>query len=205
MASPTLLLRFCATLLIVFAVGIPAEGKELLGRIGLGYNAQFANTSMTNGSPGISMKYGIAPRSAVELIAGFYSGSSGSGVAALKYMQTIRAESYANFYFLVGGGYVYATGKNGVEFLGGLGSEFFIPGVDNVGISFEAGMSAETLTSSSGSFILKTFGLSFLNAGMQPKGKPPCRVQPRRPPRPKRTTQDFSINPRLISNTATST
>ena len=166
MASPTLPIRFCATLLLLLFSAVPAEAKELLGRVGLGYNAQFANTSMTNGAPGVSMKYGIAPRAAVELVAGFYSGSGGSGVAAAKYMQTIRPESYANFYFLCGGGYVYASGRNGVELLGGLGSEFFIPGVDNVGISFEAGMSAETLTSSSGSFVLKTFGVSFLNAGM---------------------------------------
>jgi hypothetical protein len=143
-----------------------AESKELFGRVGLGYNAQFANTSQTNGTPGISMKYGLAPRSMVEIIAGFYSGSRGSGVLAGKYMQTVHSESYANFYFLGGLGYVYANQTNGIEILGGLGSEFFIPGVDNVGISFEAGMSAESLSSSSGSLVLKTFGVSFLNAGM---------------------------------------
>ena len=81
-------------------------------------------------------------------------------------MQTVHAESYANFYFLGGFGYVYANQQNGIEILGGLGSEFFIPGIDNVGISFEAGMSAESLTSTSGSLVLKTFGVSFLNAGM---------------------------------------
>jgi hypothetical protein len=158
--------RFWMIFFLITSLSVSAEAKELLGRIGLGYNAQFANTSMVNGSPGISMKYGIAPRSAIEVIAGFYSGNNGSGVAAFKYMQTIHPESYANFYFLTGAGYVYASGRNGVEILGGLGSEFFIPGVDSVGISFEAGMSAETLSSSTGSFVLKTFGVSFLNAGM---------------------------------------
>jgi len=153
-------------LLALLLLPSPLYAKELLGRVGLGYNAQFANTSQTNGTPGISLKYGLAPRSAIELIAGFYSGSQGSGVFAGKYMQTIHAESYANFYFLTGLGYVYANQKNGIEILGGLGSEFFIPGVDNVGISFEAGMSAESLTSASGSLVLKTFGVSFLNAGM---------------------------------------
>lgn len=144
----------------------PASAKELFGRVGLGYNAQFANTTQTNGTPGISLKYGLAPRSMVEVIAGFYSGARGSGVLAAKYLQTVHAESYANFYFLAGIGYVYANQTNGVEILGGLGSEFFIPGIDNVGISFEAGMSAESLTSASGSLVLKTFGVSFLNAGM---------------------------------------
>ncbi|MBU6153565.1 MAG: hypothetical protein KGP28_04615 [Bdellovibrionales bacterium] len=157
-----------ASTLLLFWIfqGTPVSAKELFGKVGLGYNAQFANTNLTNGTPGISLKYGIAPRAMVEVIAGFYSGSGGSGVFGAKYMQTVHAESYANFYFLGGAGYVYANQQNGVEFLGGLGTEFFIPGVDHVGISFEAGMSAENLTSSSGSFVLKTFGVSFLNAGM---------------------------------------
>ncbi len=143
-----------------------SSAKELFGKVGLGYNAQFANTNETNGVPAISFKYGLAPRQMLELIGGFYSGSNGSGVAALKYMATVKSESYANFYFLIGGGLVSADHRNGVEFLGGMGSEFFIPGVDNVGISFEAGLSAEDLTQASGSFVLKTFGVSFINAGM---------------------------------------
>jgi hypothetical protein len=144
----------------------PVSAKELFGRVGVGYNAQFANSSLVNGTPGVSIKYGIAPRSMIEVIAGFYSGSGGSGVFAAKYMQTVHSESYANFYFLGGAGYVIANQRKGAEFLGGLGTEFFIPGVDHVGISFEAGMSAETLSSASGSLVLKTFGVSFLNAGM---------------------------------------
>jgi hypothetical protein len=143
-----------------------AQARELLGRTGLGYNSQFASSSQSNGVPGISIKYGLAPRSAIEMIAGFYSGTGGTGVAALKYSQTIRSDNYANFYFPLGIGYVSANHTSGIEIIGGLGAEFFIPGVDNVGISFESGLSAENLTSSSGSFVLKTFGVSFVNAGM---------------------------------------
>ena len=141
-----------------------SEAKELYGRLGIGYNAQFSQTSLTNGVPAISLKYGIAPRSMLEMIGGFYSGKNGSGVAALKYMYTLHSESFANFYFLAGGGLVSSQGKNGSEFLGGFGGEFFIPGVDSVGISFETGMAIENLTSDS--FVLKTFGISFINAGM---------------------------------------
>ena len=143
-----------------------AHSKELFGRIGLGYNAQFAQTYNTNGVPGISIKYGLNPRTMLEAIGGFYSGTGGTGVAALKFMQTMHSESYINFYFLVGGGLVSAATKSGVEFLGGLGTEFFIPGVDSVGISFECGLDFESLTSPSGSLVLKTFGASFINAGM---------------------------------------
>jgi hypothetical protein len=148
-------------------ISVPnSEAKELFGRVGIGYNAQFVNTNETNGAPAISIKYGLAPRGAIEVVGGFYSGSYGSGVFGLKYMGTIRSESYANFYALVGGALVAANQKSGTEFLGGFGAEFFIPGVDSVGISFETGMAAENLTTASGSFILKTFGVSFINAGM---------------------------------------
>jgi len=132
----------------------------------LGYNAQFSSTQLTNGVPAISIKYGMAPRSMLEVIGGFYSGTGGSGVAALKYMYTLHSESYVNFYFLMGGGFVSANQRTGTEFLGGLGTEFFIPGMDSVGMSFEAGMSLENLSQASGNFVVKTFGVSFINAGM---------------------------------------
>ena len=151
---------------LVLILSNTAHSKELFGRIGLGYNAQFAQTSTTNGVPAISFKYGMNPRTMIEGIGGFYSGTGGTGVAALKIMQTLHSESYINFYFLFGGGFVSALSKSGTEFLGGLGTEFFIPGVDSVGISFEAGLAFENLTAASGSFVLETFGASFLNAGM---------------------------------------
>jgi hypothetical protein len=154
------------SVLLFLALSSTAHSKELFGRIGLGYNAQFAQTSSTNGVPGISIKYGLNPRTMIEAIGGFYSGSGGTGVAALKFMQTMHSESYLNFYFVFGGGLVSAATKSGVEFLGGFGTEFFIPGVDSVGITFEGGLDFENLTSTSGSLVLKTFGASFINAGM---------------------------------------
>ena len=165
---PAIRLLICifGSVLIGGLSGGSAQAKELFGHMGLGYNAQFANTNQTNGVPAISLKYGIAPRAMIEIVGGFYSGGDGSGVFGLKYMPTLRAESYANFYFLLGVGLVSANHRSGTEFLGGLGAEFFIPGVDSVGISFEAGMSAENITAASGSYVLKTFGVSFINAGM---------------------------------------
>ena len=153
-------------MMAIFTAGSTAHSKELFGRFGLGYNAQFAQTSTTNGVPAVSIKYGLNPRTMIEAIGGYYSGTNGTGVAALKFMQTMHSESYVNFYFLFGGGLVSAATKSGVEFLGGFGTEFFIPGVDSVGISFEAGLDFENLSSPSSSLVLKTFGASFLNAGM---------------------------------------
>jgi hypothetical protein len=143
-----------------------AESRELLGRVGLGYNAQFSNATPGGTTPALSVRYFLAPRSAVELVAGFSSGTGGNGVVGVKYLKTIRAENYVNFYFPLGFGYLTSAGRSGIEIIGGLGAQFFIPGVDSVGISFEAGLSGESISSSTGAFVMKTFGASFLNAGM---------------------------------------
>lgn len=76
-----------------------AHSKELFGRIGLGYNAQFAQTSATNGAPGISIKYGLNPRTMIEVVGGYYSGTGGTGVAALKFMQTLHSKATLIFTF----------------------------------------------------------------------------------------------------------
>jgi hypothetical protein len=157
--------RIILVLLLVFSTPI-AESRELFGRIGLGYNAQFAQSSTSSTTPGISLKYGFNPRTMLEVIGAYYSGSNGTGVAALKIMQTMHSESYLNFYFLFGGGLVSRASVSGTEFLGGFGTEFFIPGIESVGISFEAGLDFENVSSSDNTFVLKTFGASFLNAGM---------------------------------------
>jgi hypothetical protein len=159
-------MRRILLMVLLLLTGSTAESRDLFGRLGLGYNAQFAQTGTAGGSPGISLKYGFNPHTALELIGGFYSGTGGNSVAALKVMQTMHSESYLNFYFLLGGGLVSTASTSGTEFLGGFGSEFFIPGIENLGISFEAGVDIENHTSTSGSFILKSFGASFLNAGM---------------------------------------
>ena len=141
-----------------------AQARELFGRTGLGYNAQFGQTSTTDGIPGVSIKYGLNPRTMIELVGGYLSGTNSSGVAALKWMQTLHSESYANFYFLFGGGFVSIPTQSGSEFTLGLGAEFFIPGLESVGISFETGMALDSY--SSASTVLKTFGASFIHAGM---------------------------------------
>ncbi len=138
--------------------------RDLHGRLGLGYNGQFAVSQSQNGVPAISVRYGLTSRTQVELIAGFYSGTNGSGITAAKLMQTIHPETYMNFYYLIGGGAVNSGTHSGSEWIGGFGTEFFIPGVDSVGIAFEAGLDYENITSTS--FVLKTFGLSFYNVGM---------------------------------------
>lgn len=152
---------FC---ILIAACPHRTEARDLHGRIGLGYNAQFSATSSQNGVSAVSFRYGLAPRLNLQAIAGFYSGSAGSSVVAAKIMPTLLSEPYINFYFLGGVGLVSTGSKSGTEWIGGLGTEFFIPGIESVGFSFETGISIENLTSNS--YVVKTFGLSFINAGM---------------------------------------
>jgi hypothetical protein len=160
-------MRRLLLLVCVFSFSVTTEARELFGRMGLGYNAQFAQTSTTNpGVPGISLKYGFNPRTMIEIIGGYRSGSTNSGVGALKLLQTMHSENYINFYFMIGAGLVSFASRSGTELITGFGSEFFIPGLESLGISFEAGLDYENLSSSTKSFILRTFGASFINAGM---------------------------------------
>jgi hypothetical protein len=140
------------------------HARELHGRTGIGYNGQFGMSGFSGGVPGLSIKYGIARGIQIQGIGGFSTGSPTVAAGGFKYMQTLFPENYLNFYFMAGGALVGVNKNTGVEFIGGVGTEFFIPGIDSVGISFEAGAAFENATT--GSFILKTFGASFLHAGM---------------------------------------
>lgn len=140
-----------------------SEAKELQGRLGLGYNSEFANFGAGTGAPGVSLKYGMTRDIAVEGIVGVNTSSPSNSVTALKVFKNLFYETNLNFYFMLGGGILSANGNTGAEFLGGFGAEFFIPGLESLGFAMETGGSLDNL---SGSFVLKTLGVSFLNAGI---------------------------------------
>jgi hypothetical protein len=141
----------------------PAYAKELQGRLGLGFNAEFENFYASGGVPGISLKYGLSRNFAIEGIFGTTTSSTKNSVAAAKLFQNIFFETNLNFYAMVGGGVISIASASGAQFIGGMGVEFFIPGIESLGFAMETGGSFDNL---SGSFALKTLGVSFLNAGM---------------------------------------
>ncbi len=140
-----------------------ASAKDLQGRLGLGYNAEFVSSTSANGVPAISLKYGFTRDLAGELIFGIATTTPGSSVSGVKFFKNIFFENNLNFYFMLGGALVSAGGASGSQFIGGFGVEFFIPGVDSLGFSMETGASFDNL---SGTFAMRTLGMSFLNAGM---------------------------------------
>ncbi len=140
-----------------------ASARDLHGRFGLGYNSEFSNFKSENGIPGISVKYGFTRDFTGEVITGIGTTTPTNYVYAVKFHKNIFYETNLNFYFFLGGGLVGASTKSGAEFLTGFGVEFFIPGIESVGLSMETGGSMNNL---SGSFVFQTMGVSFLNAGM---------------------------------------
>ncbi|MFZ9595814.1 MAG: hypothetical protein ACO3A2_07010 [Bdellovibrionia bacterium] len=137
--------------------------KELTGRLGLGYNAQFSGYH-SNGFkiPGISLKYALHRDLAIEGILQFATTSPSSYATAVKLFKNVILEPYYNFY-LVGGFGLISAPQAGVQFLAGMGVEFFIPGLDSVGFALETGA---TFDNGTGTYALKSFGASFLDAGI---------------------------------------
>ncbi len=155
---------YCIALSALFFFSSQSSfARDMQGRLGLGYNAEFANFNSGQGVPGISIKYGFTRDLAGEAVVGVATSSPSNSVTAVKFFKNLFYETNLNFYFMLGGGVVSAAGNTGAEFIGGFGAEFFIPGVESLGFAMETGGSFSNIT---GSFILKTLGVSFLNAGI---------------------------------------
>jgi hypothetical protein len=150
--------------IITFGVS-DANARDLQGRLGLGYNAQFSNQRATNGGvPAIAAKYALTKDVAIEGVVGIATTSPANTVLGMKFYKILFFENNLNFYGMLAGGLVTASSTSGVDLQGGFGTEFFIPGLESVGFSFEVG---GDLTNLSGSMVFRTMGASFLDAGMR--------------------------------------
>lgn len=141
-----------------------AHARDLQGRLGLGYNSQFVNSVVASPVPGVSVKYGLSRDLAVEAIVGTKTSSPTNSVTGVKLFKNLFLETNLNFYMALGGAIVSANRASGAEFLGVMGAEFFFPGLESLGFSFETGGSLHNLTG--GSFSFRTLGVSFIDAGM---------------------------------------
>jgi hypothetical protein len=166
--------RSFLALLFLLSFGLLASSQEgnardMHGRLGLGFNAQFLNDQLQNSSPSISIKYGLTHDLALAAIAGLSTASPVNSVIGGKFLKNLFFERNLNFYFTIGAGIVTGTphfkkdSKVGFELINGFGAEFFLPSVESIGWSIEAGAS---LSNHAGSLALRTFGASFLKAGM---------------------------------------
>ncbi len=160
------LILFTAPLfLAVFAALPSAHARDLQGRLGLGYNAQFANYRESGNSvPAIAAKYAVTKDVAFAGVVGMATTNPGNSVIGVKFFKNLFFENNLNFYSMLAAGLVAANSQSGIDLQGGFGAEFFIPGLESLGFSFEVG---GDLTNLSGSMIFRTMGASFLNAGMR--------------------------------------
>lgn len=151
-----------ATCLVLCETAAPA--RDMQGRLGLGTNAEFANTYASGFRvPAVSVKYGLSRDLALEGVIGFATINPSNSITAIKLFKNLFYETNLNFYATAGVGLLNANSQAGIELLGGFGVEFFIPGLESLGLSMETGV---TFDNGSGSYALKTLGVSFLDAGI---------------------------------------
>lgn len=147
------------------AFSTPAMAKDLVNRLGVGYSNQFG---LQNDLPSVAMRYypnsdyGIMGALGVDTQKNY----SRFGFMA-KIIKIIFKEDNLNFYTGAGAGIVSEeiAGKNnsGFEMAGYIGTEFFLPGLENLSMSFEAGVG---ITSISSEVRFRTIGDSPLRAGI---------------------------------------
>jgi hypothetical protein len=159
------LCRICLIALALVSLNSTVTwARDMEGRVGIGYNSEFAN-SYANGYrlPGISLKYTVSRDIALEGIIGIATTSPSNSVTAGKIFRNLFFEPNLNFYFMGGIGIINTNSIAGIEFLAGVGVEFFIPGAESLGFAMETGASFDN---GSGGYAIKTLGVSFLDAGI---------------------------------------
>lgn len=159
---------FLPLVLAVTALLIPApraEAKDLTGRLGVGFINQFSNsTAFTiRDLPAISGKYAFSRDFAILGCAGINTKDPAGFTICAKGFKNVFFETNLNFYVAGGAALLKLDSKTGIEMQALFGTEVFIPGIDSLGLSFEAGVAASNVT---GDFVLRTIGYTFLHAGV---------------------------------------
>jgi hypothetical protein len=155
--------RFLIMLVCLSAAN--AGAKDLSSRLGIGYSDQFG---LDRSLPSLAMRYypnadyGIMGAIGVDTT----KDASRFGAGA-KIVKIVFREDNLNFYTGAGAAIVSqeTAGKNssGFDLNGVAGAEFFLPGLENLGFSFEAGVG---ITSISSQTRFRTIGDSPLRAGI---------------------------------------
>lgn len=157
------LFTLISLMISVLLVTIPSTAKDLTSRLGIGYSDQFSESL-----PSVGIKYWPDAKLGFGAALGIDTEKDNSrfGFMARLY-RVIFTEENLNFYMGTGGGVLSieeaGDTDSGFEITGFFGSEFFLPGLENLGITFEAGVG---VTSVSSEVRFRTFGDSPIRAGM---------------------------------------
>lgn len=150
--------------ILIFSCGT-AQAKDLANRMGIGFSNQFG---LTQDLPSLAMRYypngdyGLMGAIGIDTT----KDNSRFGAGA-KIVKIVFREDNLNFYSGAGAAIVSqeAAGKtnSGFDLSGFAGAEFFMPGLENLSFSFEAGVG---ITSISSEVRFRTIGDSPLRAGI---------------------------------------
>lgn len=160
-AISSILFSILAFAALTFSVG--AQAKDLTNRLGIGYSDQFSEPL-----PSIGIKYWPDAKLGFGAALGIDTEKDNSrfGLMARLY-RVIFTEENLNFYMGTGAGLlsIETAGESdsGFELGGFFGAEFFLPGLENLGVTFEAGVSVTSVTDE---VRFRTYGDSPIRAGM---------------------------------------
>jgi len=158
-------MRLIAFILVLFTGFSAAHAKDLSTRLGVGYSNQFG---LDEDLPSIALRYYPNGEYGVMGALGVDTTENASRFGAqAKILKLVFKEDNLNFYTGAGAGLVSQekAGKNnsGFDLSGFVGAEFFLPGLENLGFSFEAGVG---VTSIDNEVRFRTIGDHPLRAGI---------------------------------------
>ncbi|MCO4771895.1 MAG: hypothetical protein KDA24_17825 [Deltaproteobacteria bacterium] len=140
-----LLLLSSLSFALVTLVPSSSEARDLRGKLGIGFNNNFS--SLTS----LSVKYGIPTNKEtvnlqVQATVGFafLKDQDDRFFAGGRILIPILAEDNLNLYTAIGAGYVrFHDAKQGVRASAVVGVEFFLFGLENLGLSAEFGLNLD--------------------------------------------------------------
>jgi hypothetical protein len=162
-------LAFVPFIFTTFILTTTAHAKDLTHRLGVGYANQ-----MSVEAPSLSAKYWLDSNMGFSADLGIKTGDSDSAFGIMvKAYKVIFPEENLNFYMGGGAGLISqkistangGDGQNdsGFELMTMIGAEFFLPGLESLSFTFEAGVGVISIRSDSE---FRTIGHSPVNAGM---------------------------------------
>ncbi len=157
------MLKFVVVAVILFSSF--ASAKDLTSRMGVGYADQFG---LTQSLPSLALRYYPNAEYGLQAALGVDTEDDNSRFGFMaKILKIVFKEDNLNFYTGAGAGLVSQeiAGDNdsGFDLSGFMGAEFFFAGLENLSMSFEAGVG---VTSISDEIRFRTIGDHPLRAGI---------------------------------------
>jgi len=153
-----------AILPLILMLSTSAFAKDLSQRLGVGYSNQWG---ISQDMPSIAVRYFPNQQYGIQGSLGVdtQKDSNRFGLSG-KFIKIVFREDNMNFYVAANAGVVsqqQGSTSTGIDAAGTFGGEFFLPGLESLGFSFEAGVG---ITSIASGVRFRTIGDSPLRAGM---------------------------------------